>query len=242
MYRIRMTLPKRKDEGYRNLDMLHDALINALAEAGASPEEVIGMNARLWNFAPLGWRRGNESRVHTLVVCTPDPVLTGYLEKIDPAKVCHSRPETGEEVDFSSAEILVEPDPVVPGQTALGVVMLSPLAVSRRDGSGKKWHNNLNDFDLTAAANHRLSRLAGRTVALRVEPDRLYLRGNPKHDTLVQTKEFTNGKRDFVIGIRAPLILQGSDEDLRLAWYAGIGEKTRYGFGCVGLAERGIGR
>jgi CRISPR/Cas system endoribonuclease Cas6 (RAMP superfamily) len=40
----------------------------------------------------------------------------------------------------------------------------------------------------------------------------------------------------------ALLVLAGSEEDLRLAWYAGIGEKTRLGFGCMGLAERGIGR
>jgi CRISPR/Cas system endoribonuclease Cas6 (RAMP superfamily) len=38
------------------------------------------------------------------------------------------------------------------------------------------------------------------------------------------------------------LVLTGSDDDLRFAWYAGIGEKTRNGFGCMGLAEQGLGR
>jgi CRISPR-associated endoribonuclease Cas6 len=33
------------------------------------------------------------------------------------------------------------------------------------------------------------------------------------------------------------MLLQGSEDDLRLAWYAGIGEKTRSGFGCLGLLE-----
>ncbi len=53
---------------------------------------------------------------------------------------------------------------------------------------------------------------------------------------------FRSGKTVFVIGMNAPLVLSGSEEDLRFAWYTGIGEKTRNGFGCIGLAEQGVGR
>ena len=42
--------------------------------------------------------------------------------------------------------------------------------------------------------------------------------------------------------MQAPLLLEGSEEDLRFAWYAGLGEKTRNGFGCLGLIEQGVGR
>lgn len=47
MLRIRLTLSKRKEAVYRNLDILHDALVNAWTCAGAASEEVIGFNARL---------------------------------------------------------------------------------------------------------------------------------------------------------------------------------------------------
>lgn len=244
MNRIRLTLPKRQDIGYRNLDILHDALVNAWIGAGAESDQVMGVRSRLWNFAALGWRHGDENRVHTLVVSTADSELGKYLQKINPPDVKYVRALTSEMVDFSRAEISDDPDPIGPGQKAVGVVMLSPLAISKR-GSKKtslRWYTSLNDFDLSSPINYRLSRLIGRTVNLCVEPDRLYLRAHPKHDTLVQTKEFKNRRRAFVIGMRAPLVLQGTEEDLRLAWYAGIGEKNRNGFGCIGLAERGIGR
>jgi CRISPR-associated endoribonuclease Cas6 len=158
--------------------------------------------------------------------------------------VACARASTAEVVEFSRAKMITEADPIVPGQSAIGLVMLSPLVISHqnRTKSDPRWHNDLTQVDLSAAINARLSRLAGREVRLVAQADRLYLRSHPRHDVLVQTKQMSNGNRAFVIGMRAPLVLQGSEEDLLLAWYAGIGEKTRNGFGCVGLAERGIGR
>jgi CRISPR-associated endoribonuclease Cas6 len=120
--------------------------------------------------------------------------------------------------------------------------MLSPLVVSRRVNGERRWASNIDEIDVTAAINNRLSVLAKRSVRLKVEPDSLYLRCNPRHDTLIPLKQINGGKRSFVIGLRVPLVLQGSEEDLRLSWYAGIGEKNRFGFGCIGLAERGVGR
>lgn len=244
LIRIRMTLPKRKDIAYRNMDILHDAIVNAWICAGAASEMVTGYHARPWNFAALGWRRRQESRVHTLVISTPDPDLSVFMGKFNAENAVYARAKTAEAVDFSRAEISVEPDPVAPGQTAIGVLMLSPLAISlmNKGKKGHRWHSNLGDVDLSKAVNHRLSRITGRKVSLEVQADRLYLRANPKHDVLIPVKEFPKGKRAFVIGMKAPLVLSGSEADLRLAWYAGIGEKTRGGFGCVGLVEKGVGR
>ncbi len=242
MYRIRLVLPKQQNVCYRNLDILHDALINAWEAAGAGIDQVLGMNSRLWNFAASGWHNNNKNRVHTLVVSSPDPDLSSYLVRLKPSDVSCARASTSEVADFSSAEIIEDPDPIVPGQSAVGVIMLSPLAISRKEKEGKRWHSDLNEVDLNAAINARLSRLTGRRVQLNAQPDRLYMRSNPRYDTLVQIKELSNGRRSFVIGMRIPLVLQGSVDDLRLAWYAGIGEKNRNGFGCIGLAERGVGR
>ena len=244
MYRIRISLPKRISVTYRNLDIIHDALIQAWLDAGAASESVIGQHAGIWHFGVLGWRKGKENHAHTLVVGTPDDALSSNLKEMDPSTICYSRTSTAEMVNFSGAEIREDLDPVGSGQSAIGVVLLSPIAISRRinEKNAPHWHNQLAEVDLSCAVSHRLSRLTGKPVDLMISPDHLYLRAHPNHDTLVQTKEMKNGKRAYVIGMRAPLVIQGSEDDLRLAWYAGIGEKNRNGFGCIGLAERGIGR
>ncbi|ADE15984.1 hypothetical protein Nhal_2922 [Nitrosococcus halophilus Nc 4] len=242
MHRIRISLPKRQYARYRHLDLLHDALINAWTAAGADAAQVLGKNAAPWTFATLGGRRGNEGWVHTLVVSTSDSVLAGFLARFDPVDIRQARAVTAEMVDFSAAEIIPEPNPVPPLEGVMGVLLLSPLVISQRQGGQRVWYQQLGTFDLSAAVNARLSRIAGRRVGLHVEPDSLYLRANPKHSVLVSLKRMENGRHAFVIGMSAPLVLAGTEEDLQLAWYAGIGEKTRNGFGCLGLLERGVGR
>ncbi len=240
-----MTLPKNlpKDQQvyYCHQDIVHDALVNAWITAGADSGQIIEASALPWHFAVLGWHRQGGNQAHSLVVSTPDPNLARTLARFDPAHIRYARALTAESVDFSAADIRIEPDPIAPGQTLLGVVMLSPLAI-RDYRNNKRWHTDLSKVDISAAVNARLSKIAGREVKLNVQPDSLYLRCNPQHATLVPLKRMENGKTAFVIGMNAPLVLQGPEEDLRLAWYAGIGEKTRNGFGCLGLAERGIGR
>jgi len=243
MYRIRISLPKRQYAHYRHLDLLHDALINAWSAAGAHIDQVLGLQAAPWTFAALGGRRGNEGWVHSLVVSTSDPALGRCLTQFDPAAVRQTRAITAETVNFSEAHMTPEPDPIPPEQGAIGVLLLSPLVISERNpGSRPRWQKHLQNFDVAAAINARLSRLAGRTVSLHIEPDSLYLRANPKHSVLVSLKRTPNGQHAFVIGMMAPLVLAGSEQDLQLAWYAGIGEKTRNGFGCLGLLARGVGR
>lgn len=240
MYRIRLEMPKRQGLGYRFLDLLHDALINAWTAAGAKADEVIGADAQPWTFAPLGYHRKQGNLVHSLVVATPSERLAERLRRLSPDTVMKLRPSTGEGIDFAEAAIKPEPDPIAPGQQRLPVLMLSPLAV--RDQQTRRWHKNLSEGEIPAAINHRLSRLAGRKIDLRITPDRLYLRANPRHSVLVPQKGFGKGRISFVIGLSAPLLLEGSEEDLRFAWYAGIGEKNRNGFGCLGLLEEGVGR
>ncbi len=250
MLRIRIGLPRNSESRviYHYLDSLHDAVVNAWIAAGAKNFQVINKynyQASSWNFGALGFHRHNSrevyNQVHTLVISTPDPGLSHILARLEPGQLKCARAQTLESVDFSTAEISIEPDPIVPGQSALGVVMLSPLAI-RDYQNNKRWHTDLSQVDLSSVVNTRLSKIAGREVKLNVQADSLYLRCNPKHSTLVPLKRMKNGKTAFVIGMNAPLVLQGSEEDLRLAWYAGLGEKTRNGFGCIGLAERGVGR
>jgi len=240
MQRVRITLPKRGNQSYQNLDLLHDALIEGMDAAGASSAQLVGERAAAWNFAALGWHGREMNQVHTLVLSTADPQLAEVFMRLKPEHIRKTQRATGEQVDFSCASLQAESDPIVSGMQHLSVLMLSPLAIRQR--GSKKWHHNIREVDLSAAINFRLSRLAGRSIQLEVQPDALYLRANPEHALLVPVKRFSNGKKAFVIGMNVPLVISGSEEDLRLAWYTGIGEKNRNGFGCIGLAEQGVGR
>lgn len=245
MLRLRLTLAKDQPlVCYTHFDLLHDALINALTQAGAQPEQLIGPRASAWTFAPLGYRSGHLGKAHTLVVSTADSALASVLTRIRPEQVAKRR-GPDHSVSFEGADVRLEADPVLPGQNALACLMLSPLVLQSpaSDGKKKRWQTTLNQCgDLNERINRRLSHVAQRPVALQLSPDALYLRANPKHSVLVNLKTFKNGAQSYVIGMQAPMTMQGSEEDLRLAWYAGIGEKTRSGFGCLGLASEGIGR
>jgi CRISPR-associated endoribonuclease Cas6 len=240
MYRIRISLPPRESKPYQNLDLIHDALVNALSKAGASSQELVGEHAALWNFAALGWHRNNINHVHTLVVSTADAHLASCLARVQSKDIDKIQRATGESIDFAAARIHRDDDPIAPGTNQLSVLMLSPLAIRQR--GSKQLYSNIRELDLSAAINARLSRLTKRTVKLDVQADALYVRANPDHSLLVPVKRFANGKRAYVIGMNVPLVIGGSEEDLCLAWYAGIGEKNRNGFGCIGLSDEGVGR
>ncbi len=242
MRRTRICLPRGHWVSYRHLDVLHDALIQGWEAAGIAADQVIGHRARPWTFAALGYHRQHIGYAHSVVVATPDPLLADALSALKPATLRYARASTAEVVDFSAAECLPDPDPIAPGTHSLAVLLLSPLALSAPGQQPRRWLSALNQVDLAAAINPRLSRLAGRPVALQIQADSLYLRANPRHSVLVSVKQSPSGQAGFVIGLAAPLVLAGSEADLRLAWYAGLGEKTRNGFGCIGLLEQGVGR
>ncbi|WP_005220817.1 CRISPR-associated endoribonuclease Cas6 [Marichromatium purpuratum] len=242
MHRVRLQLRPGEQADYRHQDLIHDTLINAWIESGARPDQVIGASAQPWTFAPLGFHNQHQGRAHTLVVSTPSAELAAILAAFEISALRHARTTTGELLDFTSATLVHESPPMLSEQATLGVLTLSPIVIRDRSAPGKRWHTRLDAFDLSAAVNTRLSRIAGREVALEVHPDSLYLRANPRHSVLVSTKRMRNGHSAFVIGMSAPLVLAGSREDLLLAWYTGLGEKTRNGFGCIGLAEDGVGR
>ena len=242
MHRIRLRLPKRRWAVYRHLDLIHDAIVSALIAAGARPEQVIGAQALPWTFAALGFHRDHEGQVHGLVISTPSSELAAALHALDPGALRYARASTGELFDFADAVAEAEPPPMLAERAVLGVLTLSPIAVSHRSAPRKRWHTSLQEVDLSAAVNARLSRLAARPTSLIIQPDSLYLRANPRHSVLVSTKRMKNGRSAFVLAMQAPLVLAGSREDVLLAWYAGLGEKTRNGFGCIGLAEEGVGR
>ena len=240
MLRIRLTLPRRiTAQTYTHQDLIHDAIINGLEAAGCNASDLIGLNARLWTFAPIGWHNGHQGWVHSLIISTSDLDITRALTRLKPETI-NQRRWNGETLSFAGAQLNIEPDPMFPQQTQLACLLLSPLVLQAKQGTSKQWCKNLGDLDLSEIISRKLSAKAGRPIQLTIQPDALYLRANSKHSVLVNLKQLPNGQKSFVIGMQAPLLIQGSEDDLRFAWYTGIGEKTRNGFGCLGLLEAGV--
>ena len=239
--RVRLTAPRGVRLRFRYLDSLHGALVNAWTACGAHGKHVVGPNAGNWSFGAVGMATSRGFLMKSLAIGAVGKRLEPILARLLPETV-RKTSANGDVVDLSTWDVAVEELPVVarPGETAmLPAIMLSPLAISVRGKKGR-WHDNLMKAgkDVEEAANFRLSHLTGRQVRLRIEPDRLYLRANPNHSTLVRTRAVSGHKPAFVIGMMCPLFISGPIEDLRVAWALGIGEKNRYGFGCIGYAGK----
>ena len=238
--RIRFSAPCGKWLKIRFLDSIHGALVNAWTACGARGTDVVGYNACNWSFGAVGTATSEGFLLKSLVVGAEGSPLEPLLVHLLPEAV-RKTSTNGDVVDMSVwnkdvEELLI---PCEPEETVtLPVIMLSPLALSVRGQKGR-WHDDLTKVgpDLQEAVNFRLSRLTGRSVKLKVEPDKLYLRANPRHATMVRTRTVPGGKPAFVIGTMCPLSISGQLKDLRSAWALGIGEKNRYGFGCIGQAR-----
>ena len=218
---------------------MHAALVNGWTSCGARGEEVVGHGAGNWSYGAVGTATSRGFILKSVVIGAEGSPLEPILHRLIP-EAMRKRSNNGDIVDFAAWDLTIEELPVVcePGGIAmLPAIMLSPLALSVR-GQKSRWHDDLAQIgrNLEEAVSSRLSRLTGRDVRLEIEPDRLYLRANPKHSTLVRTRSVHGGKPAFVIGNLCPLSIRGRLEDLRSAWALGIGEKNRYGFGCIGFA------
>ena len=236
--RLRLTAPRGGHAKFRFLDSLHSALVNAWTACGASGTQVVGQFAENWSFGAVGSATTEGFILKSVVIGSGSEQLDPILARIAPETVRKSSPN-GDELDLTAWRKVVDEFPVigVGSSAVLPAIMLSPLALSVRGRKGR-WYSDLTVVgeNLEAAVNFRLSRLVNREVKLKILPDRLYLRANSKHATLVRLRKTRNGSSVFVVGMMCPLTLNGSIDDLRAAWNLGIGEKNRYGFGCIGYA------
>ena len=236
--RIRLTAPTGERVRFQYLDSLHAALVNGWTSCGARSTDVVGYEAGNWSFGAVGAPTRRGFLLKSVVVGAEGAMAT-ILSRLKPETIRKSSPN-GDVIDLSAWDSLPDELPIVcssHGSATLPAIMLSPLALSVRGRKGR-WHADLRKAgaNVEQAVNFRLSRLTGRDVRLTIEPDKLYLRANPRHSTVVRTRAVTGGRAAFVIGTMCPLMITGREADLRSAWALGIGEKNRYGFGCIGHA------
>ncbi len=226
----RLTLLLARPARFRYLDTVHAALVTALHRAGAAEQQVVGESAAPWTFATSGRGfQGGTIRIEAVTLSTPDPALGAIMLRLDGHHV-PIRSINGDELDFSGAVARPAPVPLHPDQESLAIAFASPFLLSER-GPGKSYLRSLAGADLSAAFSTGLSRRLHRPVSLQVEQDRLSAATDGAAPHLVRVRR--SGTRDLILpALSAVLTLRGSPADLRDAFLAGLGEKTRYGFGC----------
>lgn len=217
---------------YQFLDSIHAAIISGWTLSGVKPEDVIGESARPWTFAPVQYSKvGGESHVSGLTISTPDPFLSEALVKME-AHAISARSCNGDVITFAGAEKKMLDDPITDAHSEISLCFASPFVVMKpKEGRTKtEFADALSGLDLSAAFSAGLSKRAGRAVIVEVGVDGLTLAtdGKPRH---VYTRR-QKGRRVTVPAFALPLTLRGSAEDLRFAYFAGLGAKTRNGFGC----------
>lgn len=233
--RVNFSAPEDTSATFRFLDSLHGAIINAWTIAGISADSVIGYNSENWSFGAVGKATPKGFMLRSVVIGA-EGELESALSALE-ANSLRKHSTNGDIINLSSWRKSYESFPIISHSEktyALPATMISPLALSVRGKKGR-WHQQYSEIgpQLQEAVNYRLSRLTGRTTQLVLEPDRLYLRANPRHSHLVHTRAVRGGRDAFVIGMTFPMIIRGPIEDLQSAWSLGIGEKNRYGFGCI---------
>ena len=244
MKRYRFELPTPRS--YVTQDLLHDALVGAMVEVGARPDQVVGEKALPWNFAPLtaGGRYDADRGVSTrrlggLVVSSADNTVSGWLEQIQGEHILAARTLGAEMINLSGATKHEETAPFVAGQETTAVHWLSPFlrrkVIPRPEGAPEKqdWLVDPKEIEKKSPGAQLAASLGLEgDLGLVWMADRLALRGMPARQGVDIKTHPKTGRAVWVNGTTVPFVLSGPTQSLVLAWYAGLGAKTRMGFGC----------
>ena len=236
MLKMRFAFKKIRPR-FRFLDTVNAALVSGLVEAGVASEKVVGREAGPWTFAVKGFsKRGGVTIMSGLTVSTPDSEIAHALAKLDP-QATRTKSSNGDELDFAGADIDVELRLPHEGVSELAVAFGSPFAIMKpKTGRSKTcFHDDLTGVDLSAALRASVSARAGKELDLEffVDPLTLAVNGRPR---FVSTR-FVRNRRILIPAFSMPLTMRGRPEDIRFTYFAGVGAKTRGGFGCPVLPQ-----
>lgn len=129
-------------------------------------------------------------------------------------------------------------EPFVPVDRMAGYAVSPIRVLDTRPGTPKGYslHEFGSEFDM--ALNRTMERRFGRPFHLRFEPDTAYLRLQQGNVTArMAVKRSPDGRLIALDGVVLPFALTGSPDDIRDAWYNGLGSATGQGFGWWEEAE-----
>ncbi len=231
MHRIRLVFDPPSPR-FLYLDSVNAAIVAGLVDAGAASASVVGSKAVPWTFAVKGFSQlGGLTFVSGLTVSTPDVQLADALRRLNPAAMCaHS--SNGDILDFKGAKIEDEARLPHGAVSELAVAFGSPFAIIKPKAGRTKteFHDDLDGVDLAAALRAGLQRRASRDLDIDFQVDPL-TRAVDGRRRLVPTRQ-AGSRRILIPAFSMPLTVRGRPDDVRFAYFAGLGAKTRGGFGC----------
>jgi CRISPR-associated endoribonuclease Cas6 len=224
----------------KDRDQVANTLTAAMKKHGWQPEE---KKPARWGFGVLAKQCNPKSdnpkqwlhRVERVIVGSNDPATVEALRQITPVDLVEPKQSEGSGLDLHMANIYPAPD--WQDTEAVNLYCVSPLRVS--DPANRKCSLLQTGEAFNQALNQTMQTRFGRPFDLRLTPDSLYVRskkGEIGAGMGIKTSEKT-GQPVIVRGIVLPFLLTGPAQDIRDAWYGGLGRSTARGFGCVELAE-----
>ncbi len=228
---IRVTVSAEKPAPYVYRDSLHSAVIAALYAAGASSDDLIGHSAKPWTFAPVQTIEASALVLKGVIISTSDQELGRIVNRIKAEDILWNA-QNGDRIDFGRGGVTSFRNPVPHQGGKMHVYFASPFVISQQSDGTKKWVEDLKGINLSEAFSNGLSRRHGRPVDIKVSVDDFTMRAASRRSTIVAVRQSGQRKVTFP-GFYVNAEIEGSREDLMAAYFSGLGEKTRYGFGMV---------
>lgn len=232
--RFRETLGQRtiSDRG-----QVADLLGCALRKHGCNP--TIDGPAR-WAFGVIARSlaaRGTERyfAIEAIHLGSSEPSIARAIAALRPEDLVLDKALPGWELDLRCTEIHDHPDPPHSIE-ALACYCISPIRVTRMLGKNRQEDITTLTDDFGEQVNRTMGHRFGRSFHLKLLPDRIYVRsrgGEVSAGFAIKTRP--NGTVVVKRGIALPFTLVGPTEDVRDAWYSGLGRTTALGFGMLGM-------
>ena len=224
---------KHKPAPYRFLDSVHAALVAGLASGGIESRDLVGQAARPWCFAAKGYSRRNDNCVLTgVTISTASGEIASALHTLDLHAV-RVTSSNGDRLDLSHGILHSVPDHLCGETRETMFLFASPFVLpQKKSGTGKtRFLDSLDGVDIDAALRRGLERRANNSLDIVFSVDRLSLRadGAPR---IVRYRRMPNGRDQMMSAFSLPISVKGAPEAIRFAYLAGLGAKTRVGFGC----------
>jgi CRISPR-associated endoribonuclease Cas6 len=226
----------------RDRDSVANLLTAAMKKYGYQPQK--NMPAR-WGFGvvskPLNANSNNPKQwlhlVQRVVVGSSHPELAQIIAQIQAKDLREPNQVEGGCLDLRMANLYAAP-PWIETEAA-SFYCVSPIRVTERHDKQNNYNSYLQTGDkLNQLLNRTMQARFGRQFDLSLIPDSLYVRSCAgKIDTGMAIKTRSNGKPLIIKGLNIPFILTGAAEDLRDAWYSGLGRSTARGFGCLEMQQ-----
>lgn len=226
-----------KPVSVKYLDSIHASFKECFRQLGFSEQELQGENAMAWNFGTRGFMKSGSMNINRITLSTANPDMAKAFMRISPENVVW-RSSNGDIVDLSDSLFSFLPDPVQPRQTEMTIRFISPFCIKKEKGNHvNAWARDLSDIDLGEVFSKNLTRRIGKIIDLKVDISKLDMKADGKARTCIRLKKILGpvGKDILIPAFSCKMKLSGNEDALRLAYFSGVGEKTRYGFGCISV-------